>query len=276
LSGSECEGRVAPTICEAEVVEREKVTERHVLLRLRALEVALLAEPGQFVHIRVREGPIPLLRRPYSVAMVEGDEIALLIERRGLGSSLLFNTREGERVEVLGPLGRGFTLNIGLGRRLLVAGGVGVAPLLFLGRRLLERGEEFTLIVGARTKALLPLPRELCEGLRVEVATEDGSLGFKGTAVDALREALSKGDGRAFVQACGPLGMLRAIEELRQERGFEGEVSVEARMGCGIGACMGCAIPVRGEGNKVRYVRACTEGPVLRLGEVLLDLLPAP
>lgn len=272
----------APAICQGEVTKRKEVTERHTLLWLRAPEVALGAGPGKFVHVKVREGPTPLLRRPFSIAMAEGEEIALLIERRGLGSSLLFNVKGGQKVNLLGPLGRGFSVEVNGSSRLLVGGGVGVAPLLFLARRLAEKGKRFKFIVGARTKTLLPLPEELCGGLPVEVATEDGSLGFRGTVIDALKEALSKGTDSivpfVFVQACGPLGMLKTLDKLRQRKGFEGEASVEARMGCGIGACLGCAVPVkvRGEGGLVKYVRACTEGPVFPLGEVDLSLLPAP
>ncbi len=254
----------------AAVVSQRWLTKRHSLLWLEAPQIACEARPGQFVHVRVREGPLPLLRRPFAVAWVEGRRIALVVEERGLGSGILAHASEGQSFELLGPLGNGFSRNVGGRRRILVAGGVGVAPLLFLAQRLTEAGEDFSFIVGARTKSLLPLPEEFLRRLPPPLlTTEDGSEGFKGTAVDALRRELEGSNERVFVHACGPLGMTRALKELQSKIPFDGEVSLETQMGCGIGACRGCAIPVS-EGGRIRYLRACVEGPVFPLDKLVL------
>jgi len=233
------------------------VADGHRLLTLICPEVAQTAVPGQFLQIRVSvSGQDPLLRRPICVAAAREDEVDIVVRVAGRGTDLLARETPGAFVDLLGPLGRGFTRP---GRHepvALVGGGVGVAPLHFLLTSLADPSR-VRVLLGARTRALLPRLPGLSglEGLRI--ATDDGSEGHHGTAADLLAGVLET-DPPHRVYACGPQPMLAAVARLCIQRRIVCEVSLEERMACGIGVCMGCAVPMAGGG----YTRACREGPV--------------
>jgi dihydroorotate dehydrogenase electron transfer subunit len=238
---------------------------------LRLDRCAPLADsrPGQFVMVRggawERD---PLLPRAYSVLWADGDQAELLIHTVGRGSALLAHTRVGETLQLLGPLGSSFPdpdPDPG-SHDLLVAGGCGLAPLHFAARRAIaaDRAAQLELLLGARTAAGLVLLEPLRRArLTLHLATEDGSHGDRGLVTDALRRRLG-GRRPSRILACGPQPMLLAVRALAREHHVACHVSVEAPMACGVGACLGCAVP----GRSVPYHYVCHEGPVFDAEEV--------
>jgi dihydroorotate dehydrogenase electron transfer subunit len=223
------------------------------VVSLVAPEIAASVQAGQFEMLGVTPGP--LLRRPFSVYRVDGERIEVVLKPVGVGTRLLISARA---VSCVGPLGRGFSLDADGGPVALVSGGVGVAPMPLAAQLARRLGVRATWVHGARTAP------ELCsewEGDDVIWATDDGSRGARGTAVDATPA------GARQVLVCGPTPMLAAVAA----RWPDAQVAVETYMGCGTGVCLGCAVP-RASGG---YDRACTEGPVYRASEVLWERLPS-
>lgn len=218
--------------------------------------------PGQFVQVFMPPEQRYMLPRPFSIfkADPQAGELVILFEVRGRGTALLSGTRTGSSWKLLGPLGTGFPELPP--RSVLVAGGMGIAPLAFLAAStMIPR----TLIYGARTARQLVCPSSDLElpGLNVLEATDDGSRGEKGTAVELLAPLI---DTAGAVFACGPRPMLAAVKELSRQAGVKAWFSMEEHMACGIGACLGCAVATA-EG----YKRVCKDGPVFPAGEVLFD-----
>ena len=207
-------------------------------------------EPGQFVMARAAGYPItldPLLARPFSFYDHDGETASLLFEVRGRGTALL--DRAG-RIEVSAPLGRGFRIEPDAEKAALLGGGVGIAPLKFLGRRMAEVGVRHDVFLGFADAATAGAAQDFPGAA---VATMDGSAGTHGTVLDAIPDLGEYGT----VYACGPNPMLAAVKRAVDEDALC-ELSVEERMGCGNGSCNGCVVPLRGGG----YVRSCVEGPV--------------
>jgi len=237
----------------------------YVCVDLQAQAVAERAVPGQFVHVRFPGRNEPFLRRPLSIAGAENGVITLLFKRKGMFTNELACRQPGESVSLLGPLGNGYDLSFPASQNaFLVAGGYGVAPMLYLARKLKEAGraEGITLIEGARSReALVWIDRaEKIPWLEFVPVTEDGSKGEKGTALDALARLLAGHEGGPRLFACGPMGMLAEIH--RRWPGIPYQAAVENQMGCGIGICQGCVLPVRGGEGAEKYARICLDGPV--------------
>ncbi len=212
--------------------------------------------PGQFVNLRVNESFDPLLRRPFSVFNQEGRVIELVIQVVGKGTRWLAEHAVPGEVDILGPLGKGFTLCEGK-TALLVGGGVGNAPLYYLARRLREKGNHVIYLYGSRASDCVFL-RERYEQAADTflLSTDDGSAGRRGYVTDLAREILS--DGRVDrIYTCGPTVMMKSLSEMPGCAGIPLEVSVENYFGCGIGICAGCVVETP-EGNR----RACVDGPV--------------
>ncbi|MBI3723835.1 dihydroorotate dehydrogenase electron transfer subunit [bacterium] len=238
----------------------------------------LLYEPGEFIQVSAWSVD-PLLRRPMSVldcGVRDGRAWAsFLYQRTGRGTKILGSLRAGDRVRALGPLGNRFALPARDGVSLVVAGGVGVAPFLLLTRRLVEKGREVLVLLGARDAARLYLKEALeREGARVRCATEKGDLGEKGLVTRLLEQEIdARGPrGIARVYACGPEPMLRAVHAIARARGVEGEASLERRMACGFGVCFTCVCkivdPATGQAHNER---TCLEGPVVDFAALPLE-----
>ncbi|MCZ7652462.1 MAG: dihydroorotate dehydrogenase electron transfer subunit [Thermoanaerobaculia bacterium] len=226
---------------------------------------------GQFVMVRAGDGLAPFLRRAFSVhdasSSPAGARIELLIKAVGPGTRALAGARPGDRLSVLGPLGHGFSLPAE-GPVALVAGGIGSAPLYLLGRRLVERGVRFDLFYGGRGRADLPCLERFAvlarrSGGRLVATTEDGSAGERGLVTGPFERSLAAGEFR-FFYACGPMGLLARLAALSAAHGVAGEAALETAMGCGFGACLGCAVP-RPDG---RFALCCQDGPVFPFSEV--------
>lgn len=249
------------------VRRKERIGERFVLLELEEESIATQAKPGQFVMVRPFEEVFdPLLPRPLAVLRTDGDSFSLLFEITGRGTALLSRLEAGDTLSVLGPLGRGFSPEAQYG--VLVAGGRGVVPLAFLALEFRKRAIPFSFFIGIRERKELALLRVL-EGIPEILwsCEEKVAGGFCGTVLDLLErhlDAVFKAHTRVY--ACGPEGMLRKLAKVLLGKEEHVEVSLEARMGCGFGVCLGCAIPKRGGG----YWHVCSDGPVFRLSEVML------
>lgn len=228
--------------------------------------------PGQFVMLRVSDGMDPLLRRPFGVYRVleargndafTGSGIEVLYRVVGRGTKILSLKRAGEGLNVLGPLGNGFPV-IEEGRRsILVAGGMGIAPLYMLIRRLTSPRSAI-LLFGARARKEAGVLRDFKGlGCRIKVATEDGSLGEKGYVTELLGREVTKG---AVIYACGPVGMLKSVATFASRDKIGCYVSLERAMACGIGVCLGCAVRTKthDERENTQYGMVCSDGPVFK------------
>ena len=247
----------------------ESLTKDLFLLRLECPSVAADAEPGQFLFLRSPRWRSPLLPRAFSIADVLGDRVVELVIRRvGRGTAALTSLAKKETLTVVGPLGKGFDLSAAQSddvAHLLVAGGVGVAPLLFLAKRL--RGEKI-LLYGAQTASDIALVHRFERyGVDVRIATEDGAAGRQGLVTDLLRDEGLFGKKETRIYACGPEPMLQAVAEFALARNVWCELSVESRMACGIGACYGCVREIARNDEKV-FLRVCKEGPVFSAAEL--------
>ncbi len=271
-----------PLRVDAEVVANSAEGGANHRLRLRAPDWPG-SEPGQFVMIS--PGPLgavprtdPLLPRPMAVYRSAGEEVEILYKRSGRGTALLADARPGERVRLVGPLGRPFPSPLAGERALLVGGGTGVASLYELARRLVvgERGDgtahggEVSILLGARSSGdLMGRGDFVGFGARLRVATEDGSVGERGLVTDLLEAELARG-GPARVYACGPTPMMRRCAELAAARGAACCASLENQMACGFGVCLGCAVPARSGG----FALVCRDGPVFEARDVIWEGLP--
>ncbi|KPJ77165.1 MAG: hypothetical protein AMJ54_09135 [Deltaproteobacteria bacterium SG8_13] len=233
-------------------------------------------KPGQFVMLRVSGGVNPLLRRPFSVHMPIESEgrvtgIEILYKVVGQGTRLLAGVTPGDSLDLLGPLGSAFLLPENTRRIFIVAGGIGVAPMVFLAGHLLNRGvaaEDVTVFVGGRTSSDLLCLNDFDRlGIACRTATDDGSAGDHCLVTLPVELAV---DGRQpdVIYACGPLEMLKCVSGIAENRGIACQVSIETRMACGMGACLGCAVAVRNAPGV--YVHACLDGPVFDLQEIQL------
>ncbi len=250
-----------------------------------AVEVECLRaafRPGQFFMLRVEDGSDPLLPRAYSIYRMgrgrRGARADFLYKVVGRGTAQLAAQRPGAALDLLGPLGNEFTVPPGTTEVLLVAGGIGVPPVVAMAEALAARPSRrpaMAAFLGGRSKADILCAADFRRaGARVSIATEDGSAGHRGLVTDLLERHLAgqPAAGRA-IYACGPPGMLRRMAEVAAARGLPCQLSMEAPMGCGIGICMGCAILVRwpeADGAPaVRYRLCCKDGPVFEAGEVV-------
>jgi len=237
----------------------QEVSRDHFLLKI-AMEGANFA-PGQFINIKTTEGTDPLLRRPFSIFDAEGDIAHIIVRVVGRGTSLISKMEKGE-INVLGPLGKGFTLEKNK-NLLLLGGGVGNAPLYFLARELKNRGNKITYIYAAKTKNYIfyeDLYRELADEFLL--FTDDGSVGTKGVPTEMARDIIS-GSGFERVYCCGPDPMMEKVVNMASASAAV-EVSMENYFGCGVGLCMGCTVDtIHG------FKRACMDGPVFNGREVI-------
>ncbi len=253
----------------AEVVQQSMLAPGCYLLTISSPEIARTASPGQFAMLRCGSTYDPFLRRPLSFHSVdvEKGEVSFLYRVKGAGTRWLAELHKGDVVAVLGPLGRGFRYAEGRRRGLLVGAGLGAAPLLFLAERLAEAGWQLLILLGAATRSGI-LRMEAFERFGVVRAiAEDGSTPRKGTVLDLLEEEIRRGGWEA-IYACGPQPVLKGVQEISISTGIPAQISVEERMACGLGACLGCACR---SASSPGYVRVCREGPVFEAGEVVFD-----
>ena len=251
----------------AEIISREQVAEDTFRFTVKAPGIASTSRPGQFVMVRTGEGLDPLLRRPFSIHQVaDGGLVQILFKVIGKGTQALADMESGRNMDILGPIGHGFTL-ANDSQHFLVGGGIGIAPLLFLARRILKKSEPFSVRVflGARTKEEIVFLAEEFEsmGLSVETTTEDGSFGKQGLVTELMRDLqLEK---PVMIYGCGPYPMLRAVANICRKNSWGCQVSLETMMACGLAACLGCAVQ---RADMKGYVHVCKDGPVFDMDDV--------
>lgn len=268
-----------PVDIEARVIRNTHLSPDYNVLALAAPEIAASVKPGQFVMVKPGRGSDPLLRRPFSVfevlrrpegsaqaapgnAAIEG--ISLLSKRIGVTTTLIHDAVPGDVIDCLGPLGKAFEIADPPAEAWLVAGGVGLAPFATMVEALQSRGTSTTLFYGARSAGeLFYLDWFEQRGVRLVLSTEDGSRGDRGRVTLPLERELQRArDVDVRVYACGPEPMLAAVSALASRYNRPSEVSVERVMGCGMGGCYSCVIPIRDAGGGHHYVRSCLSGPV--------------
>jgi dihydroorotate dehydrogenase electron transfer subunit len=247
---------------QATVIETRRISSTVSIITLDCPAIAASAKPGNFVNIKVSDTTMPLLRRPFSIHNVRGELIDIMVKSVGQGSSLFCDSAKGSTVMVLGPLGTCFDLTSKkFNTAILVSGGIGTAPMLFLEKKLTEKGIKVINLIGGRTK------EELLAGTlsNCKFATDDGSTGFKGTVVDLLRNELPglHQDGALKVFSCGPNPMLKALAGFCRQHRLSCDLSLESVMGCGIGICYGCSVEVKNPDGGLRTILLCQEGPVI-------------
>ncbi|TKJ40298.1 dihydroorotate dehydrogenase [candidate division LCP-89 bacterium B3_LCP] len=246
-------------------VERYRPTIFSLVLELP--QIAELAKPGQFVHLKV-DGAGILLRRPFSIAGAGDGLISLIIQIVGKGTELLSNLQTGQICDVIGPLGKGFTYQ-NADAVVLVGGGIGVVPLLMLQDELVKQGKKVPFFLGGQSHEKFPLPDAVIPERNISYCTDDGSFGIKGLVTDLLEKHLGENPSEIHtVYTCGPVPMMRKTDELCAHNSILYQVSLESRMACGIGVCQGCAQSVGGG-----YKLVCTDGPVFNGADVDWDLI---
>ena len=276
----DCYTDLMPFDVSATVLTNTRLSHDYNVLALAAPQVAAAAIPGQFLMVKAATGHDPLLRRPFSVFEILRDAagtatgVSILVKRIGVSTELLYAAKPGDAVACLGPLGQPFTLVDPPAEGWMVAGGVGLAPFWTLAEALVARGVKTTLFYGARRAAeLFYLDFFRTLGVDLVLTTEDGSAGETGRVIAPLDRALAArpADQPVTLYACGPEGMLAATANTAAAYNRWCEVSVERIMGCGMGGCYSCIVPMKSESGGFHHIRSCIAGPVLDAAQIVWD-----
>ena len=248
------------------VASLTKVNATYYRLAFDAPALAKAVKPGQFIHIKVSEGFEPLFRRPFSVYRAQGGKVEIFFEPVGVGSRLLTACKKGDVLNVLGPLGKPFTMPPKSVKQIVfVAGGIGVAPFMLFSDMLKAHKAEKVLLYGGRSKAhTFPMGEFRKNGVNVAVATDDGSVGTKGRVSEIFGRIQLSPSTRIYT--CGPRPMMAAVRAFAEKNALSGEASLEEVMACGLGACLGCSIM-----TKDGYRTVCHDGPVFALNRLVAE-----
>ena len=260
-----------PFNTKVEIIEKEKINDTVYRFACKTPEIAQAATAGQFINVEVFDiSTAPFLKRPISIYNIDRDKniIEFIFQIRGQGTKIIADKKAGESLCVLGPLGAGFTTskfkNIAI-----VGGGIGIFPLYGLAKESIKTGQ-VTTYLGFRDKSLVILENEFKKvSNSLVITTDNGTYGQKGCGIDCLLKDLASKKFDA-VFACGPLPMLRAVKKAAKDNNIYCEVSLEERMGCAIGACMGCSVQLETDSGEVKYARVCKDGPVFNANSVII------
>lgn len=263
--------------------ENIEITEGHFLLTLELPYSVKRPGSGEFFMVTVRKGTDPLLKRPLSLhRLISDDTFQIVYKVVGRGTRILSERRQGEKLDILGPLGRGFEISSHIEDAILIAGGIGIAPLFALSEELISNGKSVKLFIGGRSRRDILFEKEFGSlGIEPIISTEDASYGKKGLITETLEDYLKRSGLRLAVNgsqiyACGPRPMLKKVSELAKTHAIPCYVSLEERMACGVGACLGCAVKVhphhpplsKGGQRGVSYGMVCKEGPVFNAEDI--------
>jgi len=256
------------------ILSNIEVSPSYFRIRMTAPSSITESHPGQFVMVKVIQATDPLLRRPFGVFDLGSFEteftdcgrqsfIEILYKVVGKGTEMLSTLHQGDHLDILGPLGKGFKFGKPDGQKLLVGGGVGLAPLYYLARELVK-SSKVNLFAGGRNKEDILCITEFDRlGVETYVATDDGTLGSRGLVTEVFEEHLAKAGSGVTIFACGPFPMLRAVSLLAEKYNIPCQVSLEAYMACGVGACLGCVVKGRNHSESTPDYRCvCKDGPV--------------
>ncbi|MBP9865131.1 MAG: dihydroorotate dehydrogenase electron transfer subunit [Candidatus Omnitrophica bacterium] len=244
------------------IEQNKKVNEKYYKLTFQSARLAQGVQPGQFMHVKITPVADPFLRRPFSYFRADGKRVEMLYEVLGRGTAILSHHTPGTELKIMGPLGKPFTQKVKGRKRVLVAGGVGVPPLVFLA----EKTAADYLLIGTKSKAEVLPKRELVQvKAKILHTTNDGSYGTKGFVTVLLEQLIQKeGAENLFIQTCGPTVMMNAVMALAKRYGVPGEASMEENMACGVGTCLGCMVQ-----TDKGWVTCCTEGPVFNFEKLV-------
>lgn len=247
------------------------VTPGIFLLRFGSPALSAEAKPGQFIMVRVNDGIDPCLRRPFSISGTEeGGVVRILYKAVGKGTIILSNKRAGDRLSVLGPLGKGFAVADLQQRIFIVAGGIGIAPMFFLSQ--VADKNAVTFLAGFRRSDEIIDPALVGIKEDISIATDDGSMGYHGRVTDLLEQEIIKHSHNSIgVYACGPLPMLKALSGISKKYKIPCRVSMETFMACGLGACQGCVVRSASALKQISYYHVCKDGPVFDINEIDWD-----
>lgn len=248
----------------SKILHQKSIAQGYMEMTFNWPEDCETPRPGQFLTLKIQEQPIPLLRRPFALSAFDDvrKTASIIYQIRGTGTEMLAARTGGDPLDVLSPLGNSFTFPEKEATPLLVAGGIGLGPILYFARELDKTGHSPVLIFGCRNKSLIPDLPPLKNG-RIQFCTDDGSEGFQGTSVDYLNSLPSQEMENAMLYSCGPTGMLKACHNFALAREIPCETAMEEMMACGVGACMGCVVELA-ENQKKKYARVCKDGPVFQ------------
>lgn len=239
------------------VLKNEEIIENVFKMKILSPYIAKNAKAGQFVHIKVAEGHHPLLRRPFCIHDIEEETFSILYKIKGLGTKILSCKKEGDFLDVLGPLGNGFSIKEEFKNVLFLCGGIGIAPFPLLAKKLVDAS--ITLLYGVKKKnEIIPLKDLEKMGIEILLSTEDGSAGYKGTALELFLKIKRDFDQ---IYICGPKEMLFSLASIKKET--HSQALFEERMGCGVGGC-GCCVIRTVDGIK----KVCEDGPVFPLWKI--------
>ena len=247
---------------DTKIIFNKKLAPQTYLMALESPEVVSQTRPGQFVMIRVRPGIDPLLRRPFSICGTRGhNQFLILYKVVGRGTAFLSEAGEGEKLSMFGPLGKGFVLPKRACESVLVAGGIGIAPLIFLAQTM--EPTNMTFMTGYRSaNEILPMEKFRLDTVKTFISTDDGTAGHHGPVTELIENHLAGCvENPPMVFACGPTPMLKCVADLTIKRDIPCQVSQETAMACGLGACQGCAVRAS-SGQDRTYYNVCQDGPV--------------
>jgi dihydroorotate dehydrogenase electron transfer subunit len=265
------------------VVSNEEVSPGYGKIRLSAPREIVHAKPGQFVMVRVCGGIDPLLRRPFGIYDTGSfipeypnaprqHYLEILYKVVGKGTEILFSLHHSDYVDILAPLGSGFNQGSPEEEKILIGGGFGLAPLYFLAKQLVLHSKVKVFIGGKRKEDILCVTEFERLGIDTYVATDDGTLGAMGLVTEVLEKHLAKGEVKRSIYACGPGPMLKAVAEIAGRSGIGCQVSLEANMACGVGACLGCVTKGRNHTEESPDYRCvCKDGPVFDATEIMWE-----
>lgn len=260
-----------PVNIKAKLISKEQLKEDIFKFSVKADEIIKIAKPGNFIEIRVNDDIEPFLRRPISIYNMDKDKgiLEFIFQVKGKGTKILSRKHEGELIDIVGPLGYGTFKYENFENLAIIGGGIGVFPLYELAKNAKNENKNVNIYLGFRNKELVVLEPEFKNvSNKLVITTDDGSYSQKGFAIDFLKKDVEEGKIDC-IYACGPLPMLRAVRNFAIEKNIPCQISLEERMACGLGVCLGCAVKKSKTPQEApEYWHVCKAGPVFQAKDV--------
>jgi len=254
----------------ARITDKQIISNNIIKYTFESKSITKNAVPGQFLEIKCSLGTETILRRPISISdtIPELDSVQFIMQVRGNATSIFSKREAGEEIDVIGPLGNGFTIDSKIKKPIIIGGGIGTFPMYFLAKTI--NNPDTKILLGFRSKDYVIMEEDFSAlPGNLIIATDDGSYGQKGFTTEILEEEI-KSSSIDMIYACGPLPMLKRIKEISINAGIACELSVEEIMGCGVGACLGCAIKLV-DGDDWKYGHVCKDGPVFKAKSIIFE-----